>query len=55
MFDYNGLNPDATLLVLSGQPIAEPMVGHGPFVMNRPEEIQKAFQDYQLGRMGELD
>ncbi len=48
-------NADASLLVLSGEPIAEPVVGYGPFVMNSREEIQQAFADYQLGRMGELD
>jgi redox-sensitive bicupin YhaK (pirin superfamily) len=45
---------DARLLVLDGQPIAEPVVGHGPFVMNSRAEIQQAFEDYQLGRMGEI-
>ena len=45
---------DATLLVISGEPIDEPIVGHGPFVMNTRAEIQEAFEDYQLGRMGEL-
>jgi len=45
---------DAKLLVMDGEPFAEPVVGHGPFVMNSREEIQQAFEDYQLGRMGEL-
>lgn len=45
---------DAKLLVLDGEPFAEPIVGHGPFVMNTRSEIQQAFEDYHLGRMGEL-
>jgi len=47
-------NADARLLVMDGEPIVEPVVGHGPFVMNSRAEIQQAFEDYQLGRMGEL-
>jgi len=47
-------NTDAKLLVMDGEPIDEPVVGHGPFVMNSRAEIQSAFEDYQLGRMGEL-
>ena len=46
---------DATLLVMDGEPLAEPVVGQGPFVMNSREEIQQAFEDYQLGRMGDID
>jgi redox-sensitive bicupin YhaK (pirin superfamily) len=36
-------------------PEFEPIVGHGPFVMNSRTEIEEAFKDYQLGRMGDLD
>jgi redox-sensitive bicupin YhaK (pirin superfamily) len=37
----------AELLVLSGQPIREPVVQHGPFVMNTTEEIKRALEDFQ--------
>ena len=40
---------------MDGEPIDEPFVGHGPFVMNSRSEIQQAFENYQLGKMGELD
>ncbi len=43
-----------TALLLCGEPIAEPIVGHGPFVMNSSEEIQQAIVDYQSGKMGHL-
>ena len=45
---------DARLLVMGGEPFDEPVVGHGPFVMNSRAEIQQAFEEYQLGRMSEL-
>lgn len=41
-------------LLLSGQPLNEPVVGHGPFVMNSRAEIEQAIQDYQTGKMGAL-
>ncbi len=43
------------VLVLSGEPLNEPIVGYGPFVMNTEAEIKKAFSDYQMGKMGSLD
>jgi quercetin 2,3-dioxygenase len=43
-----------TLLFLNGQPIEEPIVGQGPFVMNTAEEIGQAMDDYRNGRMGRL-
>lgn len=47
-------NDDATLLVLAGEPIEEPIVGYGPFVMNTDEEIAQAVDDVQGGRFGAI-
>ena len=45
---------DSIVLILSGEPINEPIAAHGPFVMNTREQIMEAFQDYELGKFGDL-
>lgn len=45
---------DAIVLLLSGQPIDEPIVGHGPFVMNTKAEIVQAIDDFNNGRFARI-
>ena len=47
-------NADATLLVLSGEPLDEPVVAYGPFVMNTADEIRQAQRDFASGRFGRI-
>ncbi|MBS0293132.1 MAG: pirin family protein [Proteobacteria bacterium] len=46
---------DAKLLVLAGEPIAEPVVGYGPFVMNSQQQIVEAINDFNSGRFGRME
>lgn len=45
----------ASLVILAGRPLHEPVARGGPFVMNTEAEVHQAFQDYRMGRMGGLD
>lgn len=44
----------AEVLVLTGQPLGEPVARHGPFVMNDRAELVQAFEDYEAGRLGAI-
>ncbi|NLO70862.1 MAG: pirin family protein [Porphyromonadaceae bacterium] len=45
---------DALVLIMSGEPLNEPIAAHGPFVMNTKAEILQAFEDYNKGKFGYL-
>ena len=44
---------DAKLILVAGQPLKQPIVQYGPFVMNTKEEIYQALADFRDGRLGE--
>ena len=45
---------DTMLLVLTGQPLGEPVFGYGPFVMTNETEIRQAIDDFNSGRFGQV-
>jgi quercetin 2,3-dioxygenase len=46
---------NARVLLLAGQPIDEPIVGYGPFVMNSRQEIEQAINDFNSGKFGQIN
>lgn len=46
---------DATVLILTGEPIDEPVVGYGPFVMNSEAQIHQAIADFNSGKFGTME
>lgn len=54
-FDVSCQDEEATVLIMSGEPINESIAAHGPFVMNTKDELVQAMQDFENGKFGVLE
>ncbi|MDO9622088.1 MAG: pirin-like C-terminal cupin domain-containing protein, partial [Moraxellaceae bacterium] len=46
---------ESKVMILSGEPLNEPIEGYGPFVMNTAQEIREAISDFNSGRFGSME
>lgn len=54
-FTIEATSADTVVLIMSGEPMNEPIVSYGPFVMNTKEQIREAFDDFNHGKFGYLE
>ena len=54
-FTVEAVEDDTIVLVMSGEPLREPIASYGPFVMNTKQQIREAFDDFNRGKFGYLE